>query len=538
MKQLCIALFLSLSVCAFAQETPASKPDPLKFSKAVGFFDSQNYDGCLFTLEPLLRKNPDDPGLNYYAGRSNLELKNYKEAFEQITASYYKEPQKYKDILFWVGRAWQEIHNPDSALAYYAKYKSTAKGNTLKFNDVDYYEKQMKNYKKALANPAKVKFTNVGPQINTEFEEAAPSINAEGNTLIFTSRRVTTTGGQRDPNDNKFFQDIYMAQKDTNTGKWKEAVNMTRLNTPEHEANMTITPDGNSIFIYKNTVGKTGSGDIWYSRRRKNDDWSKPKEFEGPFNTSYFETSASIASGGKILYFVTENPGGKSIGQGDLWMCERINRKEWGKPVNMGNVLNTPYDEVCVYIHPDGKTLFFSSKGHDSFGGYDIFKSEFKDGKWTAPVNLGYPINTPGDEIHFTVTSDGKKAYMSARRPDSEGDLDIYEVDLSDYQILNTNENSKGVAASGKILSVFKGSVKDGSAPLPAKIVITDASGVEAFKGETDDNGDFFFTLEGGKQYKVSIQAEGFKDAVETFYLDKKAGDTPFTFVKDFTLLK
>lgn len=531
------AWFLPFSV--LPQGSASSLKDKQKLSKAKALFKEANYNGVLYHLEPLLKKWPDNAEVNYYAGRSNLELRNYRDALDQLQRVVQSGSKNFKDKAFWYGRAWQQMHEPDSALAWFSRYKSMLGKRGKDFHNVDYFVQQAENFKKFRAQPVQVQYRRLGPEINTEFEEACPTINAEGNVLVFTSRRPTTTGGGRDPFDLKYFQDIYISQRDSQKGQWLEAEPLKAVNSPEHEANMNISPDGTLLFIYKNIKGKTGSGDIWVSRE-KNGEWTRAREFEGPFNSSYFETSAALSPDGKTLYFISERPDGKAQGNGDIWASDRVSRREWGKPYNLGPTINTPHDEISVWMHPNGRTLFFASNGHNSMGGYDIFKTEKKDGKWSPPVNLGYPINTPDDEIHFTVTADGKTAYLASRREKDENELNIYEFNLSQYELASPasmNEPEKGLVKGSGVLSVIKGQVLGGGKPIQAEIIFLDEkSGKEVLRIDSDEEGRFFATLEGGRRYKVLVSAEGFAPFEESVYLSKKEGPQPFSLQRNFLL--
>jgi hypothetical protein len=175
-------------------------------------------------------------------------------------------------------------------------------------------------------------------------------------------------------------------------------------------------------------------------------------------------------------------------------------------------------------------------------GGYDIFKTEWVNGKWTEPVNLGYPINTMGDEIHFSVAADGKKAFIAAIRPEGLGRYDIYEIDLSEYELISPEqtEAGKGLVASGEVLSILKGKLINGASGTvgaEAGITVFDAeTGAEVAKTDSDENGNYFLTLPGGKKYKVVIEGEGFKTQQDEFYLGKRSGGTPFVLSKSYYL--
>lgn len=534
----------------FAQTTGSKKSEFIVLDQVKRFLTEENWEGAAFAADKILTGKPANSTFNYYGGIANINAKNYKLGFEQIRTAASDQLEKFKDIDFWRGRAFLGIQEPDSALAYFNKYKAgggKAPQYTFGFT-VDYYIAQMENAKRYMASPVKATFKNMGDKINDEDDDVAPSLNTEGDLLVFTSRRNSNIGGKTDPNDGRPYQDIWISRMDTATGQWGEAENLVKMNTEGHEANMSISPDGNTIFIYKNVGDNTGSGDIWYSRTKGDPtDWSRPREFEGAFNSSYFETSAYLAPGGKVLYFVSERPDGKpSYGSGDIWMCERLNRKEWKKPVNLGGLINSKYDEISVTVHPNGKTIFFSSNSDKSMGGYDIFKSDLVNGKWTEPVNLGYPINTMGDEIHFTISADGKKAFMAAVRPEGFGRYDLYELDLSQYDMgADHADANKGAASGGAVLSVLKGKLINpvtgttGTGETTLTITVSDAeTGAEAGKTESDENGNYFLTLEGGKKYKITVTGEGLKTINDEFFLGKRASGQPFTLSKSYYLEK
>jgi hypothetical protein len=543
--RLCVVFcFALLSGRVLSQS--AKKNEFMVLEQTKRYLSEENWEGAAFAAIKVLLVKPDHPQIAFYGAIGNINAKNYATGLEWLNRIQPASAKKIKDHSFWKGRAFMGLNSPDSALACFTSYKKAGgkmPAHSFGFS-VDYYMAQCQNAQKSMAAPVNAVFKNMGEKVNDEDDDVAPSLTAEGDILIFTSRRNSNIGGQDDPFDGRPFQDVWMSRLDSLTGKWGEAENLTKLNSPTHEANMSISPDGNTVFIYKNITDKTGSGDIWYAKTKGDPtDWSRPKQFEGAFNSSYFETSAALAPGGKVLYFVSERPDGKpSFGNGDVWMCERLNRSEWKKPMNLGAAVNTAYDEISVSVHPNGRTLFFASNSEKSMGGYDIFRTEYVNGKWTEPVNLGYPINTMGDEIHFSVSADGKKAFMAAIRPEGLGRFDIYEVDLSNYRITGNevSTDQKGVSGSGEVLSVLKGKIINGASGTDgaeATVTVFDAeTDAEVAKTDSDENGNYFLTLPGGKKYEVTIEAEGFKTQQDQFYLSKRPGSTPFVLAKSYIL--
>ena len=533
---------LFTAASSFAQK----KDRFLVLEQVKRFISEENWAGAAFAADKILSGNSNDSELSYYGGLANINAKNYKLGFEQIMVAAADQKQKFKDIEFWKGRAFMGVEKPDSALVYFTKYKASGgkrPANSFGY-DIDYYISQVENARKLIAAPVKAVVTNMGEKINDKGDDATPSLNTEGDLIVFSSRRDANIGGKDDPNDGKPFQDVWISRLDTATGKWGDAENLVKLNSDGHEGVMSISPDGNTILIYKNTGAGTGSGDIWYARTKGDPtDWNRPREFEGEFNSSYFETSACLAPGGKTMFFISERPDGKASGNGDVWMCERLNRKEWKKPVNLGTNVNSQYDEISVTVHPNGKTVFFASNSEKSMGGYDIFKTELVNGKWTDPVNLGYPINTMADELHFNLSADGKKAYLASNRPGGYGLYDLYEVDLSNYELTaNNGESGKNLINPASVLSVLKGRLinsTSGTTGAEATITVYDAeTGAEIAKTDSDENGNYFLTLEGGKKYKITVSGEGFKTQNDEFFLGKRSTGQPYTLSKSYYLEK
>ncbi|PJA09601.1 MAG: hypothetical protein COX70_01355 [Flavobacteriales bacterium CG_4_10_14_0_2_um_filter_32_8] len=378
-----------------------------------------------------------------------------------------------------------------------------------------------------MASPVKAKIENLGNAINSRGGDYAPSISADGRTMIFTSRRSDTKGGEVDKaGDFKYFEDIYISIWDSIDNSWGKARPIEgNLNTEGHDACLSISPDGNSIYIYRNDGGAY-IGDIFVSKKSlSSGSWGLPVPLEKPINTSYFESSACLSADGNKLYFVSEREGKKSDaqGKGDIYVSERLTRTTWSEPKNLGPIINTPDDEISVFIHPDGKTLFFSSKGHLSIGGLDIFMSKLQDdGSWSKPENLGYPINTIDDDVHFILSLDGKTAYYSAVKGEGLGERDIYKIDLSEYPIL-----ADGVTTN---LSILKGVITNGENKVEANIEFKNETGAIAGKTVSNESGNYFITLAGGHTYSITINASGYQPLAEKVELPLGKGTT---FIKE-----
>jgi len=471
------------------------------------FLTEGNVRLALNLYRELLVDYTNNAMVNYRIGECHYRLKNYELAVEYFQNAKNLNNEVDDELNYRLAEAYHRNNQLDKAIEAYNTFNASASKKQKKYYNITKRISQIDYAKKMITSPVKAKITNLGMNINSRGGDYAPSISADGRTMIFTSRRADTKGGGVDEGgDYKYFEDIYISDWDTVDNMWNKARPIEgKLNTDGHDASLSISPDGNQIFIYRND-GEAYIGDIFVSKKRlSSGTWGNPKPLGKPINTSYFESSASLSADGNKLYFVSEKEGKKygAQGRGDIYVSEKISRTMWGEPKNLGPIINTPSDEISVFIHPDGKTLFFSSKGHLSIGGLDVFMSKLQDdGTWGKPENLGYPINTIGDDVHFVLSTDGKTAHYSSVKDGGLGERDIYKIDLSEYPIL-----SDGVAIS---LSILKGVVISGEDKVAADITFKDATGNVVAKTSCDDNGNYFITLAGGNNYTATVSAEGY----------------------------
>jgi tetratricopeptide (TPR) repeat protein len=507
---LLLSLILSLnSFVLNAQDKTTGKIGyKMKMSEARHEYLNGNIRGGLLIYRELLKEFTNDAMVNYRMGECYLDLKEWSLAVEYLQNAKNIDENVVPELYYQLGVAYHRNNQLDNASEAFNTYLPKSKKKDREIYDVNTMLTQVDFAKKMINSPVKVEITNLGKNINSRGGDYSPSISADGKTLIFTSRRSDTKGGGVDKaGDYKYFEDIYLSEWDSAKADWGKAQPIEgKLNTEGHDASLSISPDGSQIFIYRND-GKIYIGDIFVSKKRTSGSWGNPKDMEKPINSSYFESSASLSADGNKLYFVSEREGNKNgaQGRGDIYVVEKITKSTWGEPKNLGPIINTPKDEISVFIHPDGKTLFFSSKGHLSMGGYDIFMSKLQmDGTWSKPENLGYPINTIDDDVHFILSTDGRIGHYSTVRTDGFGERDIYKIDLSNYDLL------KGVQVN---LSILKGRIsstnKDES--VQGEIEFKNDKGEVVAKTNADDEGNYFITLSGNQKYSLSINAEGFE---------------------------
>lgn len=530
-----ILFLVAFSLTANAQDDKSSKPSKvtykIKMNDARHQYLNGNIRGGLNIYRELLKSYTNDAMINYRIGECYLDLKEWQLAVEYIQNAKKINPKVTPELGYKLGYALHRNNQLDLAEAELKEYKSNLKKKKPLY-DADKILAQVEFAKKMMFAPVKVEISNLGKNVNSRGGDYAPSLTADGQTMIFTSRRADTKGGGVDKaGDYKYYEDIYLTKFDSTINDWTKANPIEgKLNTEGHDASLSISPDGNQIYIYRND-GSVYIGDIFVSKKRRSGAWGEPTALDKQINSSYFESSASLSADGTKLYFVSERQGKKygANGKGDIYVVEKISRTVWGEPRNLGSVINTPEDEISVFIHPDGKTLFFSSKGHLSMGGYDIFSSRLQmDGTWSTPENLGYPINTVDDDVHFVLSTDGKIAYYSTVREDGLGERDIYQIDLKNYDLLKGTQ---------KNLSIVKGSIEaklDGLR-LEAVIEFKDEKGELISSINTEETGDFLATLPGNIKYSATISALGYK--AQTINFDLPIGEEKtYILVKNIVL--
>ena len=372
--------------------------------------------------------NPFNIRANWMAGKLYIETINKDKAlkyFQQVSST---NPDYRFDIDFQIGRAYHYGFNFDSAITSYEKYKKKYYDNP-KYRGKDRVALavvnrkifECKNAKEFVSKPTQYSIESIGEEINSSWPDYAPVLNKEESVMIFTSRRQDGNSSSDVDSDNLYFEEVFISRKEG--GKWSPAKNIgAPINTPYHDANIALSADGNRLYLYKDL----GAGDIYYSDY-DGAKWSKPKFFSSKINSSvYTESSISETSSPGVVIYSSDRSGG--AGGIDLYYCVTDRKGKWYKSKSLGKVINTKYNEDSPFLDYDGKTLYFSSVGHKGYGGYDIFRSVYDSAKaeWSKPENLGYPINTPDDELYFHPTKDGRKAYFASVREGGLGFTDIF----------------------------------------------------------------------------------------------------------------
>lgn len=507
MRLFAFSLIVVLSLGSSPLSAQGKASAILDMTKGRQEYLKQNYWGALTLFRKALKGSPENALVHYRIGETQYALKHYDTAKEYLKKAEALDPKIDSDLPLMLGYAHHRLAELEDAKTYYRQYRdviSDGKGQLVNISGLiaqcDYAFEMM-------AKSIDVQIDNLGREINSRYDDYSPSVTSDGQMMVFTSRRPSVSNDVDELGDYKYFEDIYFSMWNEEEASWESAQRFSeQINTLSHDAVLSIEGSGDQLYIYKNNQGN--AGDIYYSESidGKLDNWSEPRKLSRPINTSYFESSISITADGNTMYFVSERPGGR--GRGDIYVSRKLDDSSWSKPENLGASINTPFDEKFVFIHPNGSTLFFSSIGHLTMGSYDIFRSELKDGLWSEPVNLGYPINTVNEESTFSMTADNKKLLISAEYEGGAGERDIYEVDLRNADILNSlNIDSELLDRKGNI-TVFGRVMASKEKPgVFREVNVYDITGKELiFNTKTNRKGDYEVSLPRGKTYQITFE--------------------------------
>ncbi len=357
---------------------------------------------------------------------------------------------------------------------------------------------------------------NLGPGVNSRFEEYLPAITADENKLVFTVRAPGDTN-RNESYGNQLTEDFYQSTYKDNV--WQKRISLgPPVNTKNNEGAENISPDGQTLLFtccadvageYPEGRQGLGSCDIFFSIKN-GDQWSRPHNIGKAINSKYWDSQPCISSDGSTLYFVSNRPGGK--GREDIYFSKLQADGNWGAAQNMGDSINTPDSEISPFIHPDNLTFYFASDGWTSMGKKDlqVCRRKNPDAKFSAPVNLGYPINTSGEESSLIVSADGTKAYYDSERKEGFGKTDIYRFDL--YP-----------AARPVPVTYVKGKVydQDSHNPIEASFELTDLATGKVVAGSYSNpgNGEYLVCLPSGHDYAFTCSRKGYLFFSQNFSL-------------------
>lgn len=491
MKHCCLLVLFTFisSISAWSQDNDDSRAGKFH-DKALRYYNASAYDQALEEVQKAIKADKNYirswllvGDIQAIKGNKAEAIESYKKAISIDSTFFIPAYYILANLLFDKG-------DYAGSILYYNKYATYPKIRDAEKVRLERNLETAKFRIDAIKNPVPFRPVNLGPNVNTEGYEFVNYISPDNERIYFTRRMVT--GSRR---DEQFFYCI--RESDTT---WTTAIDIgPPVNTEGDEGAMAVSPDGQYLFFSGcESINGFGSCDLFVSQLNGSI-WGEPVNLGPVVNTPGWESQPSFSSDGHTLYFVSNRPGG--FGGSDIWITVLNDKGEWSEPFNAGEMINTKEAERGPFIHPDANTLYFSSNGHTGMGQGDIFYSAIQDGKWSKPVNLGYPVNTKDDEITMIVDNQGRYAYYSSMMENGHGLQDIYMFELPP-------------AAKPDKVSYMKGTVYDSISkePLMAAIQLLDPVSGDTIISSNSNNrdGSYLLVIPSGKQYALNVEKSGY----------------------------
>lgn len=394
--------------------------------KAIDFMAEGNFSAAINELDELIKNEPENDNFNYYMGVALLNTGGDKSRavpyLEKIV-----ENNTIPNRLYMLGRAYHFGYRFQEAIEMFERFMKEGKGSEENQKNAPQQIVYCQNAIEIMKYPANVTIQNLGLDINTPYPEYFPFVPRDESFILFNSRRGEKS---KELPNGQFAANVFYATE--KAGKFMRAVALDGVNSYDHDEEIVgLSADGKQVIFYMESL--SGDGDL-YLANMNGPVAGKPEKLPKVINTKHHEIAACLSQEGNEIYFASDMPGG--YGGVDLYVVRKLPNGQWSQPQNLGPTINTEFDEDFPNLSPDGKVLFFSSKGHSSMGGYDIFKAEWDAQKmrFGSVENMRFPINTPDDNLSFMMAQNGRYGYMSAVRSEGYGDFDIYRVIFKDVE--------------------------------------------------------------------------------------------------------
>lgn len=443
------------------------------------------YEDAAYSYKRLEGVNPGyNPWFHYEAAKAYIALNNFEEAKISIDKFSAKFPKGPRNTLFQ--------HMGRNRLEYILK------------------SPEIRAQAVAMADPKPLS------QVNSISGDYTPQVNPTGTRLYFTSVRKGGFDRRDDTTQvNNWGEDIYVS--DLTAGQWSEPRLLPEpINSFGDDFGSAFTGDGQTmVYVKCGDKESIGNCDL-YITQLIGTEWSVPVNMGNVVNSEEWDSQPTISSDGNRIFFTSARKGG--YGGSDIYMTEKNHFGDWGVPQNLGSTVNTPLNDNSPYLAPDGKTLYYATDGHPGYGGTDIFYTVFDNGKWSAPINVGAPLNSSGDDTNFSISASGT-GYLASSRLDAEN-YDLFEVELPDHLKPKPTVVIQGVVTNAKT-----------STPLGAWLLLEDINSGEmiAINKSNSASGEYLVVLPAGRNYSLSANSDGFFFYSESFELPK---DTTYQEIK------
>jgi outer membrane protein OmpA-like peptidoglycan-associated protein/tetratricopeptide (TPR) repeat protein len=515
-----ILIGVGFNVSAQAQLSTKSKKAIELYNEADNYRVRLQHAQAIDLLEQAIAKDKNFAEAYYRLGLVYMTIKNYPTAISNFEKglSLTTDPRKQKVYWFDLGEANLITGKYDRAIQYLTDFINAEKQNLQKAERANQLLNNA-NFAKANAEVRSAyKLKPLSDTVNSFAMQYFPVLTADQRELIFTRR--LGTGGEYD-------EDIVISKKDK-AGKWMVPESISKnINSSLNEGTCTISADGRKL-IFTSCVGRQslGSCDLYESVKIGNE-WTVPVNLGPMVNSTEWESQPALSADGRTLYYVSDRRGG--YGRRDIWVSTLDEQGQWTKARNLGGPVNSEHDEISPFIHANNKVLYFASKGHTGFGGYDIFYSERVGDFWSVPVNMGRPVNDYEDQFSFFITADGAKGYYSHEELVESGTKSkLYEIAIPPDQQVKSISN------------YVRGTVKDKvkQSPLKARIELfnIETNQREALVESDSLTGEYLMVLTQGAEYALYVNKQGYLFTSSNFNYAETTDFEPI--VMDFELEK
>jgi outer membrane protein OmpA-like peptidoglycan-associated protein len=469
--------------------------------RAVEHLKYDEYEKAIPYLKNLVKEEPANAYYNFWLGKCLYYSYKKNMALVYLDKAASIDPEISDDFHFVYALALHYNFKFDEAKREYYKALEKLTAGSQEYLYLQTCIAQCDYGKRAMNEPPVdhdlIRIRNAGEMINTPYAEHSPVVSGDESVMIFTARRPECLGAM--PEQNYYDEDVYISFRDGELWTKSQNIGMP-VNSKGHDATISLTADGRTLYIYRH---KEGGGLYVTDFDTSGQNWKDPVKVERPFNSKYYEACVCVSPDGLSLIFSSDRPNG--FGGRDLYMVERQEQGGWSEPKNLGPNINTAWDEDAPFIHPDGKTLYYSSNGPTSMGGFDIFVSELNAATktWLPALNMGFPVNTPDEDIYFVLSEDGLTGYYSSGKEGGFGEKDIYYIDFPYYPY---PRRYNSLILNGLVLDA------DSHDTLPAVVRLLDKTTGEVVTRKVNRFNPyiFHFDLKPNREYSIEVIQEGY----------------------------
>jgi hypothetical protein len=502
-KWILLFVIAGLSLAIKAQNL--QKADKKELKKATKSLSYEDYLDAFEIYNELYKKYPNNVDVKFGYAVCKLHQKG-KESQALPLLEQISSTKNLENFYYHIGVAYLWQGQFENAINSFQTVLIDSKRTIAEVDVLDQLNNSYASIElmKAQRN---VEIINLGKVINSEYQESSPVVLPDEKGMFYTSRSPLSNTEHTTDHLNDNFQEVFYAQKKDN--KWTNATNLSAINSPLHDASVSVNTNGSLFLFFKTNPNKVSGGDIYQANCLETGEMTGIKKLGPNINTEYIESSACLTPGDHAMYFSSNRPGG--YGGFDIYKCNKLPNGEWALPINLGPVINSKGNETAPFVHADGRTMYFSSNGLYGLGGYDVFETKLsKDNYWKKPINLGYPINTKNHDMYFSITADSRKAYFSSDREGGYGGDDIYEINLLDHDSFKT---------------VVRGNTTDDElgTVIPAKITLINNvnKNLNGIYRSNPNNGKFIIIVQPLQTYQFIIESLGYETKILDFSFEE-----------------